>query len=63
MIIKIDKTLKWLSYFVYHSLIEIDHIFQAIYYALIKYGAPKEVIIKNTNFNSYLNSVGKLKKK
>lgn len=61
-VVKDLKTSKWLSYFVYHSLIEIDHIFQAIYYALIKYGAPKEVIIKNTNFHSYINSVGKLKK-
>lgn len=56
------KTSKWLGFFVYHDKIEYDHILQAMYYALIKYGSPKRVFIKNMKFNSFINRVGQIKK-
>lgn len=56
------KTSKWLGFFVYHDKIEYDHILQAMYYTLIKYGSPKEIFIRNMKFSSYLNGVGKTKK-
>ena len=61
-VIKDVKTEKWLGWFVYHKLIKSEHILQAVYYALIKYGRPSKIIIKNIHFDSYIAKTGKLKK-
>ena len=61
-VVKDVKTEKWLGWFVYHKLIKSEHILQAVYYALIKYGRPSKIIIKNIHFDSYIAKTGKLKK-
>ena len=61
-VVKDVKTEKWLGWFVYHKLINSEHILQAVYYALIKYGIPSKIIIKNIHFDSYIAKTGKLKK-
>lgn len=61
-VVKDVKTEKWLGWFVYHKLINSEHILQAVYYALIKYGRPNKIIIKNIHFDSYIAKTGKLKK-
>ena len=61
-VVKDVKTKKWLGWFVYHKLIKSEHILQAVYYALIKYGRPSKIIIKNIHFDSYIAKTGKLKK-
>ena len=61
-VVKDVKTEKWLGWFVYHKLIKSEHILQAVYYALIKYGRPSKIIIKNIHFDLYIAKTGKLKK-
>lgn len=61
-VVKDVRTEKWLGWFVYHKLINSEHILQAVYYALIKYGRPSKIIIKNIHFDSYIAQTGKLKK-
>ena len=61
-VVKDVRTEKWLGWFVYHKLINSEHILQAVYYALIKYGRPSKIIIKNIHFDSYIAETGKLKK-
>lgn len=61
-VVKDVRTEKWLGWFVYHKLINSEHILQAVYYALIKYGRPSKIIIKNIHFDSYIAKTGKLKK-
>lgn len=37
-VVKDVKTAKWLGWFVFHEMINSEHILQAVYYALTKYG-------------------------
>lgn len=59
-VVKDVKTSKWLSYFLYPDIINTDHITQAVYYAVTKYGIPKKIYLKTTKFSNYINSVGKI---
>ena len=58
-VVKDIKTSKWLGYFLYPNTVNSNHITQAIYYALIKYGLPKKIFAGKTHFDSYINTVGK----
>ena len=57
-VVKDIKTSKWLSYFLYPDIVNTDHITQAAYYAMIKYGIPRKIYLKTPKFSNYINSVG-----
>ena len=61
-VVKDIKTFKWLGYFLYPNTVNSNHLTQAIYYALVKYGFPKKIFAGKTHFDSYFNSVGKIMK-
>ena len=61
-VVKDVKTEKWLGWFVFHEILNSDYVLQAVYYALIKYGSPSKIIIRNVHFDSYIAKTGKVKK-
>lgn len=50
------------TWFIYFEPVNSEHILQAIYYALIKYGRPNKIFIRNMHFDSYIARTGKIKK-
>ena len=61
-VVKDVKTEKWLGWFIYFEPVNSEHILQAVYYALIKYGRPNKIFIRNMHFDSYIARTGKIKK-
>ena len=61
-VVKDVKTEKWLGWFIYFEPANSEHILQAVYYALIKYGRPHKIFIRNMHFDSYIARTGKIKK-
>ena len=61
-VVKDVKTEKWLGWFIYFEPVNSEHILQAVYYALIKYGRPHKIFIRNMHFDSYIARTGKIKK-